>query len=150
MGHLLLFLEGIAVGLAIAAPVGPIGALCVSRTLRHGAWIGLASGLGAACADAFYGAVAGFGVSSVAVFLLDVQDTLRLLGGAFLLVENRPRQQSLGEALAPARGELVIFPVNERPVEGKRGVLRASVRHGVSRIEAGERFTLGIIFHDAA
>lgn len=71
-------------------------------------------------------------------------------GGAFLLVENRPRQQSLGEALNPARGELVIFPVNERPVEGKRGVLRATVRHGVSRVEAGERFTLGIIFHDAA
>jgi hypothetical protein len=71
-------------------------------------------------------------------------------GGAFLLVENRPRQQSLGEALTPVRGELVIFPVNERPVEGRRGVLRATVRHGVSRIEAGERFTLGIIFHDAA
>lgn len=71
-------------------------------------------------------------------------------GGAFLLVENRPRQQSLGEALTPVRGELVIFPVNERPVEGRRGVLRASVRHGVSRIEAGERFTLGVIFHDAA
>ncbi len=86
MGHFLIFLEGVAVGLAIAAPVGPIGALCVSRTLRHGIWVGLASGLGAACADAFYGAVAGFGVSSVAVFLLDVQDTLRLLGGAFLLV----------------------------------------------------------------
>ncbi len=86
MGHLLLFLEGIAVGLAIAAPVGPIGALCVSRTLRHGAWIGLASGLGAACADAVYGAIAGFGVSSVAAFLVDFQDLLRLFGGAFLLV----------------------------------------------------------------
>ncbi len=86
MGHLLLFLEGIAVGLAIAAPVGPIGALCVSRTLRHGTWIGLASGLGAACADAVYGAIAGFGVSSVAAFLVDFQDVLRLLGGTFLLV----------------------------------------------------------------
>ncbi len=86
MGHLLLFLEGIAVGLAIAAPVGPIGALCVSRTLRHGVWVGLASGLGAACADAVYGAIAGFGVSSVAAFLVDFQDVLRLLGGTFLLV----------------------------------------------------------------
>ena len=86
MGHLLLFLEGIAVGLAIAAPVGPIGALCVNRTLHHGAWIGLASGLGAACADAVYGAIAGFGVSSVAAFLVDFQGLLRLFGGAFLLV----------------------------------------------------------------
>ncbi len=86
MGHLLLFVEGLAVGLAIAAPVGPIGVLCVSRTLHHGRWIGLASGLGAACADGVYGAIAGFGISSVAVFLLDVQDTLRVLGGLFLLV----------------------------------------------------------------
>jgi threonine/homoserine/homoserine lactone efflux protein len=86
MGYLLLFLEGIAVGLAIAAPVGPIGVLCISRTLHHGAWIGLASGLGAACADAVYGAIAGFGGSSVAGFLVDFQDMLRVFGGAFLLV----------------------------------------------------------------
>ncbi len=86
MGHLLSFVEGIAVGLAIAAPVGPIGALCVSRTLRQGTWIGLASGLGAASADAVYGAIAGFGVSSVAGLLIEFQDTLRVLGGAFLLV----------------------------------------------------------------
>lgn len=85
MGYLLLFLEGIAVGLAIAAPVGPVGVLCISRTLRHGIWIGLASGLGAAVADAVYGAIAGFGVSSVAVFLLDYQEPLRVFGGGFLL-----------------------------------------------------------------
>jgi hypothetical protein len=71
-------------------------------------------------------------------------------GGAFLLVENRPRQQSLGEAVLPERGELVIFPVNERPVAGRRGTLRATMRHGVSRVHAGERFTLGVIFHDTA
>jgi threonine/homoserine/homoserine lactone efflux protein len=86
MGYLLLFLEGIAVGLAIAAPVGPVGVLCISRTLRHGTWVGLASGLGAAVADGAYGAIAGFGVSSVAEFLLDYQDPLRAFGGAFLLI----------------------------------------------------------------
>ena len=107
MGHLLLFLEGIAVGLAIAAPVGPIGALCISRTLRHGTWIGLASGLGAACADAAYGAIAGFGVSSVAAFLVDFQDALRLLGGTFLLVLGIRilTREPAHEASQPAWGE---------------------------------------------
>jgi hypothetical protein len=71
-------------------------------------------------------------------------------GGEFLLVENRPRQQALGRALAPQQGELVVFAVDERPVQGKRSTLRASLRHGVSQIESGRRFTLGIIFHDAS
>ena len=71
-------------------------------------------------------------------------------GGEFLVVENRARQQSIGTALSPQRGELVVFAVNERPVPGKRGFTRAALRHGVSTIESGERYTLGIIFHDAA
>jgi hypothetical protein len=71
-------------------------------------------------------------------------------GGEFLLVENRPRQQSLGHALAPTQGELVLFAGGERPAAGKRGVMRASLRHGTNRISAGERYSLGIIFHDAA
>lgn len=71
-------------------------------------------------------------------------------GGEFLLVENRPRQQSRGEAIAAEQGEMLVFPVTERPVQGKRGMLRAAMRHGVSRIHAGERYALGIIFHDAA
>lgn len=70
-------------------------------------------------------------------------------GGEFLLVEQRPRQQSRGEAIALAQGEAVVFPTRERPVAGARGSYRAQVRHGVSRLLAGERFTLGIIFHDA-
>ncbi|WP_454061159.1 2OG-Fe(II) oxygenase [Candidatus Nitrospira salsa] len=71
-------------------------------------------------------------------------------GGEFVLVENRPRQQSTVAVLTPDQGDLVIFPVYERPVEGKRGMLRASVRHGVSRIHSGERWVLGIIFHNAS
>lgn len=70
-------------------------------------------------------------------------------GGEFVLVENRPRQQSKVIALHPALGDLIIFPVHERPVLGKRGYLRASVRHGVSPLTTGERYVLGIIFHDA-
>ena len=70
-------------------------------------------------------------------------------GGAFLLVENRPRAQSVGEALLPRQGEAIVFANRYRPVRSARGFYRASVRHGVSRVEAGRRFTLGVIFHDA-
>jgi uncharacterized protein len=71
-------------------------------------------------------------------------------GGEFLLVEQRPRMQSKGEVVPLAQGEAVIFPVHHRPVAGARGFHRATMRHGVSRVRAGRRFTLGIIFHDAA
>lgn len=71
-------------------------------------------------------------------------------GGQFLLVENRPRQQSIGTAIDLEQGEAVVFPVADRPVQGTRGILRAELRHGVSRVQRGERYALGIIFHDAA
>ena len=71
-------------------------------------------------------------------------------GGEFLLVEQRPRVQSRGEVVPLHQGEAVIFPVHHRPVDGARGAYRATMRHGVSRIRGGERYTLGIIFHDAA
>ncbi len=71
-------------------------------------------------------------------------------GGEFLLVENRARQQSRGHALRLGHGEGLVFPVINRPVESKRGYSRAGMRHGVSTVTAGERMTLGIIFHDAA
>ena len=70
-------------------------------------------------------------------------------GGEFLLVEQRPRQQSRGEAIALARGEAIVFANSERPVEGARGTYRAKTRHGVSRLHAGNRLALGLIFHDA-
>jgi uncharacterized protein len=71
-------------------------------------------------------------------------------GGEFLLVEQRPRMQSRGEVVPLRRGEAVIFPVHHRPVAGARGFHRVTMRHGVSRVRSGERYTLGIIFHDAA
>jgi hypothetical protein len=71
-------------------------------------------------------------------------------GGEFMLVEQRPRMQSRGEVVPLGQGDAVIFAVNERPVKGSRGFHRTAMRHGVSSLRAGERFTLGIIFHDAA
>jgi hypothetical protein len=71
-------------------------------------------------------------------------------GGEFLLVEQRPRMQSKGEVVPLKQGDAVIFAVNHRPVAGARGFYRVTMRHGVSRLHCGHRFTLGIIFHDAA
>ena len=71
-------------------------------------------------------------------------------GGAFLLVEQHPRQQSRGEALLPEAGEGIVFASADRPAAGRRGRYRARMRHGVATITRGERFTLGIVFHDAA
>jgi len=70
-------------------------------------------------------------------------------GGEFLLVEQRPRAQSRGEVLAPEQGGIVIFATRHRPVQGARGYYRVSMRHGVSTVRSGSRFTLGVIFHDA-
>jgi uncharacterized protein len=71
-------------------------------------------------------------------------------GGEFLLVEQRPRAQSRGEVVPLQQGEAVIFPVHHRPIQGTRGPYRVTMRHGVSRLRSGRRYTLGIIFHDAA
>jgi len=70
-------------------------------------------------------------------------------GGEFVLTEQRPRMQSRAEVVPLGQGELVIFPVHHRPVQGTRGTYRVNMRHGVSRLRAGRRHTLGVIFHDA-
>jgi hypothetical protein len=70
-------------------------------------------------------------------------------GGDFVLTEQRPRMQSRAEVVRLGQGEGVIFPVHHRPVRGARGTYRVNMRHGVSRLHAGERYTAGIIFHDA-
>jgi hypothetical protein len=71
-------------------------------------------------------------------------------GGEFVLTEQRPRMQSRPEVVPLAQGDAVIFPVHHRPVQGAKGVYRVNLRHGVSRLRAGRRHTLGVIFHDAA
>jgi hypothetical protein len=70
-------------------------------------------------------------------------------GGEFVLTEQRPRMQSRPLVLPLRQGEAVVFATNHRPVQGSRGIYRVALRHGVSRVTAGERFTLGEIFHDA-
>ncbi|MGA7730084.1 MAG: LysE family transporter [Chloroflexia bacterium] len=79
------FLRGLLIGFSIAAPVGPIGVLCIRRTLADGRAYGFISGLGAATADAFYGFVAGFGLTFISSFLVSQGLWLRLIGGLFLL-----------------------------------------------------------------
>jgi threonine/homoserine/homoserine lactone efflux protein len=83
--HAGLLWKGGVLGFSIAAPVGPIGALAIGRTLRHGRGAGLATGLGAAAADAVYGAAAAMGLSAVAVRAASVVPRLRWAGGAFLV-----------------------------------------------------------------
>ena len=70
-------------------------------------------------------------------------------GGEFLLVEQRPRAQSRGEVVPLGQGQIVIFATRDRPARGARGAYRVTLRHGVSRVISGERYTLGVIFHDA-
>ena len=78
------FLKGVAIGFSIAAPVGPIGVLCIRRTLASGPAAGLVSGLGAAVADAAYGCIAGFGLTFISTFLVSQRMWLQLFGGLFL------------------------------------------------------------------
>ncbi|MBU0703616.1 MAG: LysE family translocator [Chloroflexi bacterium] len=77
-------LRGIIIGFSIAAPVGPIGVLCIRRTLAEGRAFGFASGLGAATADALYGCIAGFGLTFISSLLIGQQTWIRLIGGLFL------------------------------------------------------------------
>lgn len=103
------YLKGLIIGFSIAAPVGPIGVLCIRRTLAEGRSSGLASGLGAASADACYGCIAGFGLTIVSGFLIGQQFWLRGIGGIFLCYLgiktflSRPAQQA-----APASGNGLI------------------------------------------
>ena len=83
--RIVFFLKGLFIGFSIAAPVGPIGLLCIQRTITHGRKSGLVSGLGAATADGFYGLVAGLGLTAVSALLMSMQVWVRLVGGAFLL-----------------------------------------------------------------
>ncbi len=76
--------KGIVIGFSIAAPVGPIGVLCIRRSLAEGTGAGLATGLGAATADALYGCIAGFGLTAISTFLVSQRFWIASLGGLFL------------------------------------------------------------------
>ena len=86
MNGWLLFLKGLGLGFSIAAPVGPIGVLCIQRTLKKGFSSGFVSGLGAATADLFYGSLAGFGALWLGNHLVKIQTPLRVIGGGVLIL----------------------------------------------------------------
>jgi uncharacterized protein len=80
---------------------------------------------------------------------LFLSDRAEYDGGEFVLVEQRPRAQSKPIVITPEQGDCIIIPNRYRPVPGKRGIHRTAFRHGVSEIRRGERYALGLIFHDA-
>jgi len=102
--------RGLVIGFSIAAPVGPIGVLCIRRTLSDGRAAGFVSGLGAATADAVYGSIAGFGLTAISGALVGGQGWLRLVGGLFLCylgmrtLRPRPIDGGVPGAAPPARG----------------------------------------------
>jgi threonine/homoserine/homoserine lactone efflux protein len=107
---IILFVKGTAAGIAIAAPVGPVGVLCVRRTLASGRLAGMVSGLGAAVADALFGAVAAFGLTLVADWMTAHEAPLRAVGGALLVVlavralRSRPAAEAGAATAAMAGG----------------------------------------------
>ncbi len=107
-----LVLKGVMIGFSIAAPVGPIGVLCIRRTLAEGRAYGFVSGLGAATADGFYGTVAALGLTLVSAFLIDQANWLRLIGGAYLCylgVKTFRSQPAQRPAEAKGRGLLGAY-----------------------------------------
>jgi len=105
--------RGLIIGFSIAAPVGPIGVLCIQRTLARGRICGLLSGLGAATADGTYGLIAGFGLTFISSFLIGQQLWIRLIGGVFLLylglrtILSKPAQPERARATT-AKGENLL------------------------------------------
>ncbi len=124
MAELALFGAAVWIGLGIAAPVGPIGLLVIQRTLAHGVPLGLATGLGAAVADAMYGALGAYGVSTVIGALQGLRVPLVLAGAGFLLVLAW-RTWHGADAAAPGL-EPAPEPGSERASEGASAVARAA------------------------
>lgn len=103
------FLKGLIIGFSIAAPVGPIGVLCIRRTLAQGRVCGLVSGLGAATADAVYGCIAGLGLTFISSFLIRQQLWLHLIGGGFICYLGIKTFMSLpAEQAAKAKGSSLV------------------------------------------
>lgn len=102
------FGKGLLMGVAIAAPVGPIGLLCIRRTIDQGRWVGIASGCGAATADGLYGTIAAFGLTAISAFLVEYTLYLQLIGGLFLCYLglstffSKPPSATVTDAHSPA------------------------------------------------
>src|SRR5438093_9361032 len=107
--------RGVVIGLSVAAPVGPMAILCMRRTLAQGRLTGFVSGLGIATADACYGAIAAFGLTSIANALVDRSTWIRILGGLFLVylgvktVRSRPIEGAADDGSRRAADGLLAF-----------------------------------------
>lgn len=158
MEQLEVFLSALVVGLSIAAPVGPIGLLTIQRSLEHGARAGLATGLGAAAADAVYGAVGAFGVSWLVLALAAARVPLALFGGGFLLwmawrLLRAPVAERAATA-APARndwqyfaGTFVLTLSNPATIVSFVAIFGAMA--GRSRVAAPVTMVLGVLIGSA-
>ncbi len=156
-----IFAKGLVIGIAVAAPVGPIGLLCIQRTLQHGVRVGLATGLGAATADGVFGGIAAFGLASVSDVLVAHQAALRLIGGLvlFILAWRAWRRAPPEMAHAPVHVKvlagygtgLAVTLSNPMTIMGFLGIFAG---FGLSELEAGiasaSELVLGVLLGSAA
>jgi threonine/homoserine/homoserine lactone efflux protein len=156
-----LFTRGLVIGFSIAAPVGPIGILCIRRTLTDGRTSGFLSGLGAATADALYGCVAGFGLTVVSGFLVDQRLWIQLIGGVFLLALGlKTLKAAPAEEAAKASGSglfasylttFFLTLTNPMTILSFAGIFAAlGVANTGGSIPAAGRLVLGVFLGSAA
>jgi threonine/homoserine/homoserine lactone efflux protein len=156
-----LLLRGLIIGFSIAAPVGPIGILCMRRTLAEGRASGFLSGLGAATADALYGCVAGFGLTVISGFLVDQRFYIQLIGGVFLLalgiktLRSAPAEQAAaasGAGLAASYASTLFLTLtNPMTILSFAGIFAAlGVADTGGDLAAAFRLVLGVFTGSAA
>jgi threonine/homoserine/homoserine lactone efflux protein len=156
-----LFLRGLIIGFSIAAPVGPIGVLCIRRTLTEGRASGFLSGLGAATADALYGCVAGFGLTVISGFLIDQRFWIQLIGGIFLLalgiktlrlVPAERAAAASGSGLAASYASTLLLTLtNPMTILSFAGIFAAlGVADTGGDLSAAARLVLGVFIGSAA
>jgi len=155
-----LFFKALVIGLSIAAPVGPIGLLCIQRTLAHGRAIGFMSGLGAALADAFYGAIGALGVSAVIASMVAARVPLALSGAAFLAwmgvqllrAPAATTARSAQDATTPLKAMLSVFVLtlaNPMTVLSFVAVFASIATGHVSGAAAAATMVLGVFLGSA-
>ena len=157
LGYLL---RGLVLGFSIAAPVGPIGVLCIRRTLADGAGIGLATGLGAAAADGIYGLIAALGLTAITRALVDAQTWIRLAGGIFLLglgivtLRARPatRAAATGRAgwLGAFASTFVLTITNPMTILSFAAVFAGLGLGGASSASGAALLVVGVVLGSAA
>lgn len=156
-----LFVRGIILGFSIAAPVGPIGILCIRRTLASGRATGFVSGLGAASADAFFGSITALGLTAISSFLVSQEVWLRLVGGLFLVYlgvstfRSRPAEQAAtaveGGLLAAYGSTFLLTLTNPMTILAFAAMFSALGPGGSSSVFAGAAMIVpGVFFGSAA